>query len=61
MGTPISATIFPFSPTTMTLPHAVLIPLLAISLTACGIKGDLFIPERPASSAADGNKTGATQ
>lgn len=45
----------------MTLPHAVLIPLLAISLTACGIKGDLFIPERPASSAADGNKTGATQ
>ncbi|MCB1959215.1 MAG: hypothetical protein KDE68_01610 [Rhodocyclaceae bacterium] len=45
----------------MTLPHAVLIPLLAVALTACGIKGDLFIPERPTPSAADGSKSGAGQ
>ncbi len=40
----------------MTLHRTALIIALAVFTSACGIKGDLFIPERPAVSAADGSK-----
>lgn len=42
----------------MTLLRTALIIALAALASACGIKGDLFIPERPAVSVADGNKGG---
>lgn len=44
----------------MTLPRTALIIALAAFTCACGIKGNLFIPERPAVSVADGNKAGDT-
>ena len=42
----------------MTLPRIALMFALAALASACGIKGDLFIPERPVVSVADGNKAG---
>ena len=42
----------------MTLPRTALILALTALTTACGIKGDLFIPERPAVNVTDGSKAG---
>lgn len=40
----------------MIRPRTAVILFLAALTTACGIKGDLFIPERPAVNAVDGSK-----
>ncbi|TVO57606.1 MAG: lipoprotein [Denitromonas halophila] len=40
----------------MTIRRAVLFFALPFLLAACGIKGDLYIPERPAANAADSTK-----
>ncbi|WP_353525868.1 LPS translocon maturation chaperone LptM [Denitromonas iodatirespirans] len=40
----------------MTIRRAVLFLALPFVLAACGIKGDLYLPERPAATAADSTK-----
>ncbi|MBT0962749.1 lipoprotein [Denitromonas sp. IR12] len=56
MTHPLSATILLFFRPTMTIRRAVLFLALPFVLAACGIKGDLYLPERPAATAADSTK-----
>ncbi|WP_323001157.1 LPS translocon maturation chaperone LptM [Denitromonas sp.] len=57
----LSATILFFSGPSMTIRRAVLVITLPFVLAACGIKGGLYIPERPAATAADSTKPQAAR
>ncbi|MFV0665775.1 LPS translocon maturation chaperone LptM [Denitromonas sp.] len=52
---------FAFFRPIMTIRRAVLLLTLPFVLAACGIKGDLYLPERPAATAADSTKPQAAR